>query len=189
MKLAVVFDDLIQHGGAEKLLLSVMEVFPQAPLYVPLMSKEWEHALHEKNFCVCTSFMQKLPFKKKLNRFYSVLGLHILAFENFDFSQFDVVLSISARYAHGIITKPKTKHICYMNSPGRMFWDTDSYFEGEKFLTRLFSFLLQPFLSHVRNWDFIVSKRVDCFVANSPIPRRRIAKYYKRDSDIIFPPV
>ncbi len=189
MKLAIVFDDLIQYGGAERLLLAVTEVFSNAPVFTSVATSEWEEICKEKHIKLRTSFMQKLPFKKGLNRLYSVLGLHILAFESLDFSQFDVVLSISARYAHGIITKPDTKHICYMNSPGRMFWDSFSYFQNEGIFIKILRPLIQPFLAHARNWDFTASQRVDFFIANSPVPQKRIEKYYKRDSEVIFPPV
>jgi glycosyltransferase involved in cell wall biosynthesis len=189
VKIALVFDDLIQYGGAEKLLLSVTEIWPDAPVFTPLATSEWEKICQEKQIKLCTSFMQKLPFKKKLNRFYSIFGLHMLAFESFDFTYYDLVLSISSRYAHGVITKPNTKHICYMNSPGRMFWESSSYFKNESLITKLFQYLIRPFLSHARNWDYIASKRVDRFLANSPIPQASIKKYYGKEAVIVFPPV
>jgi len=103
------------------LLLAAHEIWPEAPIYTSAVSKKWETLCGKKNINLHTSFMQKFPLKERLNRFYSILGLHMLAFETFDFSDYDLVISISSRYAHGIITKPTTKHICYMNSPGRMF--------------------------------------------------------------------
>lgn len=189
MKIALVFDDLVQYGGAEKLLLAVTEIFPQAPLYTTLATSTWKETFSKSGITLKLSFMQKLPFKKSLNRFYSVLGLHMLAFETFDFSDFDVVLSISSRYAHGILTKPETKHICYLNSPGRMFWEPFDYFKYESPLTRLFSLLVKPFLSHSRIWDYSSAQRVDVFVANSPEPQKRIGKYYGQKAEVIFPPV
>lgn len=189
MKIALVFDDLVQHGGAENLLLAITEIFPQAPVYTTLATSNWKEFFNKSGITLKLSFMQKLPFKKKLNRFYSVLGLHMLAFESFDFSDFDIVLSISSRYAHGIVTKPKTKHICYLNSPGRMFWESFDYFGHESSLTKFFSFLIKPFLNHVRIWDYLSAQRVDVFVANSPEPQKRIKKYYGQRAEVIFPPV
>ncbi len=121
MKLAIIFDDLIQFGGAERLLLCVHSMWPDAPIYTSVASKKWLNLCKKEQITVKTSFMQHLPFVEKLNRVYSLFLLHVLAFESFNLNDFDVVLSISARYAHMIITKPKTVHICYMNSPGRMF--------------------------------------------------------------------
>ncbi len=182
MKLAIVFDDLIQFGGAERLLLSVCEIWPKAPLYTAVASKKWQQICKAKGITLKTSFLQKFPFAEKLNKFYALLGLHILAYENFDFSDFDVVLSVSARFAHGVITKPGTSHICYMNSPARMFWEPQDYF-----MPRGLRKLAEPFLSHFRVWDYVASQRVDHFIANSKTPQARIKKYYKRDSVIIYP--
>ena len=186
-KIALVFDDLIQFGGAEELLLAVHEVWPEAPVYTSVASEKWQVVCSKINMDLRTSFMQKFPLKEKLNRFYSVLGLHMLAFETFDFSNYDLVISVSSRYAHGIVTKPTTKHICYMNSPGRMFWSTSEYFSQETCLIRLLKVLITPFLNNARMWDFSAAQRVDYFIANSEIPQKRIKKYYKRNSTIIYP--
>ena len=124
MRIALVHDDLIQFGGAENLLLALHELWPDAPVYTAVASKKWKKICKEKKINLRTSFMQKLPFSVQLNRYYAPLLIHPLAFESFDFSDFDLVISSSTRYAHGIITKPGTLHICYMNSPGRMFWES-----------------------------------------------------------------
>lgn len=192
MKLAIVHDDLIQFGGAEKLVLAMHELWPDAPIYTSAASEKWLEIISKEGIELETSFMQKLPFIERLYRYYSPFLLHAMAFEQFDFSEFDVVLSVSARYAHGVITKPGTKHICYMNSPGRMLWEPSSYFKGEnygllspiKFMAPLF---LKLPLSILRAWDYAASRKVDYFVANSRTPQERIKKYYRRDSVIIYP--
>ncbi len=192
MKLAIVFDDLIQFGGAERLLLAVHELYPDAPVFTSLASDEWAQRCEDKNIPLKTSFMQKLPFKKQLNRFYGFLGLHVLAFESFKFDDFDVVFSISARFAHAVITKPRTTHICYMNSPGRMIWEPWDYFEREgflqnRFVRKLFWVFASPFLTLLRLWDYACAQRVDFFIANSKTPQARIRKYYRRDAEVIYP--
>lgn len=192
MKVAIVFDDLVQFGGAEKLLLAVCELYKDAPLYVSLASKRWQRICAEKNINLITSFMQKLPFKEKLNRVYGMFGLHIFAFQSFNFDSFDLVISVSARFAHFINTKPKTIHICYFNSPGRMFWEPFEYFENERFLSinivrKIFIFLFTPFLSFFRLWDFIWVQKIDFIIANSKAIKRKVLKYYKRDCEIIYP--
>ncbi len=187
LKIALVCDDLVQFGGAERLLMAIHEIWPEAPVYTSVVSDKWRERLIREKVDLRTSFMQKLPFKESFNRFYSVFGLHILAFESFDFSAYDLVISASSRYAHGVVTSSGTKHICYMNSPSRQIWETSDYFSQEKFLIRVFSFLLMPFLTHARKWDYTAAQRVDHFIANSELPQRRIKKYYGRDSEIVYP--
>ncbi len=188
-RIALVFDDLMQYGGAERLLLDVLQLFPNAHLFTTCASDKWLERLKRLGIPVHLSFMQRLPFKTRLNRFYSILGLHILAIESFRLASFDLVLSISARYAHGVLTKPTQVHICYMNSPGRMFWEASTYFEHESRLLRALWRILLGFLHHVRLWDFTASQRVDYFIANSPVPQARIERYYRRKSSVVFPPV
>ncbi|MFZ5424797.1 MAG: glycosyltransferase [Patescibacteria group bacterium] len=192
MRLALVHDDLIQFGGAESLLLAMHEIWPQAPVFTSVASEKWQQVCKDKRINLNTSFMQKLPKIERLNRYYAPLHLHPIAFESFDFSQFDVVLSVSARFSHGVITKPSTKHICYMNSPGRMFWESKDYFDYENFLgakklKNLALSLLKLPLASLRMWDYTAAQRVDYFIANSKTPQARIYKYYKRNSEIIYP--
>lgn len=189
MKLALVFDDLIQFGGAERLLLAMHAIWPQAPVYTSVVSPQWRKICKAKNIKLQLSFMQHLPFVTKLNRYYSPFLLHVLAFESFDFSEFDIVLSISSRYAHGVITKPSTTHVCYMNSPARMFWEPVDYFKDESLLgtPRLGRTFLAPSLAQLRLWDYCAAQRVDYFIANSKTPQKRIKKYYGRDSEVVYP--
>lgn len=192
MKLAIICDDLIQKGGAERVVEAVSDVFPDSPIYTSVASEEWLEKYESKNRKVITSFLQKFPFSIKLNRYYSPFLFHILAFESFDLSEFDVVLSISSRYSHFVITKPETKHICYINSPGRMFWEPFDYFEHESFgLLRSLRFLSKPFLklplSYIRLLDLNASKKVDVFVSNSKTVQKRVKKYYGKDSKVVYP--
>ena len=192
MKIAIVCDDLIQNGGQERLILGVLEMWPDAPICASVISKEWQKRLKEMKRTYFTSFLQKFPFIEKINRYYSPFLLHILAFESFNFDKFDVVLSISSRYAHFVITKPETGHICYMNTPGRMFWEQADYFAKETYgklrpLKILAIPFLSPFLSLIRQLDYAASHRVDYFIANSKTAQSRINKYYGRDSVVINP--
>jgi glycosyltransferase involved in cell wall biosynthesis len=192
MKLAIVTDDLIQFGGQERLVMAVSDIFPSAPIYTSVISKKWQKRLCEKNRKFVTSFVQHWPFAKKLNRYYFPFFVHNLAMESFDFSEFDVVLSISSRYAHHVITKPTTHHICYMNSPGRMFWEPDKYFEKETYgMLKPLKFLARPLLSYFLNYsrmlDYVAAQRVDQFIANSKTPQARITKYYGLDSQVLYP--
>jgi glycosyltransferase involved in cell wall biosynthesis len=192
MRIAIVCDDLIQFGGAEKLVMAVSEIWPDAPIYTSVISEKWKEICIKKRIEVRTSFMQKLPAVEKLNRYYSPFFLHCLAFESFNLNDFEIVLSISSRFSHGAITQPQTKHICYMNSPGRMFWESDSYFEKESYgILKLIKFLARPFLSLslsiLKLWDYTASHRVNYFIANSKTPQARIKKYYGIEAPIIYP--
>ena len=188
MSLALVHDDLIQHGGAERLFTAMTEIWPRAPIFTSMASGLWLKELGETagrlqdGSFLRTSFMQYLPFKEHLYRAY--FPLYSFAFESFDFSNFDVVLSSSTRFAHGVITKPGTTHICYMNSPGRMWWEPGEYFGRFPGSVAL---LTSPFLSWLRAWDYAAAQRVDYFIANSRSVQKKIKKYYGRDSEIIYP--
>ncbi|MCA9308612.1 MAG: glycosyltransferase [Patescibacteria group bacterium] len=189
MKLAIIFDDLSQHGGAENLLIALSSQYPDAPVYAAFATPYWMSYFKSQNIKLVTSFMQRLPFKDKLNKIYAALMLHTLAYESFDLTDYDVVVSISARFAHGVITKPSTKHICYMNTPGRMLWEGHGYFvsyQNYKWFKRLKPYL-DIFLSRLRLWDYTAAHRVDYFVANSKTPQNRIHKYYNRNSIIVYP--
>ena len=192
MKIAIIHDDLVQFGGAEKVLLAFHEIWPKAPVYTLIASKKWKKVCKDLDIDLRVSFMDKLPWAEKLNRYFAPFLLHLFAMESFDLSDFGVVFSSSSRYAHGVITNANTKHICYMNSPGRMFWEPDNYFEEEAYgILKPIRALAKPFLSvplsHIRHWDYISSQRVDKFIANATTPRKRIASYYRRDAKIIYP--
>ncbi|MCG2686107.1 glycosyltransferase [Candidatus Parcubacteria bacterium] len=176
MKLAIVHDDLIQEGGAEKVVEAMLEIWPQADVFTSMASRRWLSKFER----VQTSFMQNLPFKEKLYRHY--LAFYPLAFESFDFSNYDVVISSSARFAHGVITSPRTLHVCYIHSVPRMWWGSSSYFAGG-WLQSLFS----PLASYLRIWDWTAAQRVDCFVANSKHTATRVKKFYRREAEVIYP--
>ncbi|MBI2620880.1 glycosyltransferase [candidate division WWE3 bacterium] len=183
MKLAIVCDDLIQFGGQERLVLAAHGIWPKAPVYASVASKRWLTAAKSKGIDLRLSFMQKLPLVEELNRIYAAFFMHILAFESFDFSSYDIVLSFSSRFAHGVITKPETKHICYMNSPGRMFWEPNDYFKKERVGCADLSILLNK----MRIWSYTAAQRVEFLVSNSDSTRRKVKKYFGRDSVVIYP--
>ena len=192
MKLAIVCDDLVQFGGQERLVLALTEVWPNAPLYTAYVSQKWLNQLKQRKVNVKTSYMQKLPLIEKLYRYYAVLLLQVIAFEIFDFSEYDIILSVSSRFSHAAVTKPGTTHICYMNSPGRMIWEPAKYFEKETFgilkpFGALANILLSFPLTMLRMWDRGAVQRVDAFVANSKNAASRIKKYYRRESEVIYP--
>jgi glycosyltransferase involved in cell wall biosynthesis len=185
LKVALVHDWGNQVGGAEGVLLALKEMFPDAPVYrsmydpavMPAVCRTWE---------IHTSFMDRLPLVKHHHQPF--LPLYPLAFEQFDFSEFDLVLSNKSGFCHGIITPPQTLHIDYCLTPTRYVWDYRSYARREG-IGRVANFLLQPLLSYLRTWDRLAADRVDHFVAISRQVQRRIRKFYRRDSVVIYPPV
>ncbi len=185
MKVAIVHDWLNQMGGAEVVLEALVEIYPQAPIYT---SMYWPQATPQayRSWDIRTSFMDRLPFVKRYHQPF--LPLYPLAFESFDFTGYDLVISNKSGFCHGVITSPDTLHICYCLTPTRFLWDYSGYAERER-LRRLARLALPPFLNYLRLWDRAAADRVDHFVAISRTVQRRIAKYYRRDSAIIHPPV
>lgn len=172
MKIAIIHDYLVSYGGAEKTFKVLSQIFPEAELYTLFYNLKIKQRLFP-NKKIHTSFLQKFPaiLRKK---YQLLLPFLPIAAETLDFRDFDVVISASHSFAKGIITRPKTTHICYCYSPTRYLWDKARF---------------RPFLHYLRIWDRQAAERVDRFVAISKTVQKRIKKYYKRDSVVIYPPV
>lgn len=185
MNVAIVHDWLNQMGGAERVLEALKEVFPEAPVFT---SVYWPEAMPSAygTWEIVTSFLDRMPGIHRHHQPY--LPLYPLAFEAFDFSGFDVVISNKSGFCHGIITPPETLHLCYCLSPTRYLWDYRRYAARER-LGRVTTLLLAPILNYLRTWDRLAADRVDHFVAISREVQQRIAKFYRRDSIIVYPPV
>ncbi len=185
MKTALVHDWLNQIGGAEDVLEKLVELFPQAPLYTSLY---WPEKMpdHWRSWDIRTSFIDRLPFAQKRQQLY--FPLYPFSFELFDFREYDLVLTNKRGFCHGIITEPETLHVCYCLTPTRYVWRYMQYAEQESIGPTANRFL-QPILYHMRLWDRLAADRVDHFIAISEAVRRRIAKFYHRDAQIIYPPV
>ncbi|MDP3970263.1 MAG: glycosyltransferase [bacterium] len=186
MKIALVHDHLAQDGGAEKVVMAFHEIWPEAPIYVLVHDEDSAHEIF-KDKDIRTSFIQKLPLGIKKYQWY--FPIMPTAVEGYDLMEYDVVLSSTASFAKGIITRPDTLHICYCHTPTRYLWsDTHSYVK-ELEVSPIVKWTLPFFLSYIRIWDKMAAERVDKFIANSRLVQDRITKYYKADSDIIYPPV
>lgn len=187
MKIAFVHDFLLRLGGAERVLKVLMDMYPEAPVYTLLYDEKKVGHLFPKER-VITSNLQKWP------RF--IPGMHKLMFpfmpgaiEQFDFTGYDVVLSSNSAYAHGVVTNLETTHICYYHTPMRYAWDyTHRYLKDQNF-GPVAEWAAKRLLHRVRQWDFLASDRVDIGLANSKTVRNRIQKYYRRESEILHPPV
>jgi glycosyltransferase involved in cell wall biosynthesis len=181
MKTAIVYDRVNKWGGAERVLLALHEIFPEAPLYTSVYDPG--RATWAKVFPnVVTSFLQKFPLAKSNHEYLA--PFMPLAFESFDFSDFDLVISVTSEAAKGVRTKPSTLHICYCLTPTRYLW---SHYD-EYFKSNILRVLTRPFINSLRKWDKVAANRPDKIIAISTEVKERIRKYYGRDSEIIFPP-
>lgn len=177
LKVALVHDDLVQWGGAERVLVAISEIFPQAPIYTSVYDNQ--HRILQKEFGakkIITSFVQKIPGWKGLYK--TLLPFYPAAFERFDFSGFDLVISQTTRFAKSILTPPATKHICYCHTPPRFLWN----FSGETVTPSL-----QFYLNFLRFYDQTSSHRVDTWIAGSVNAQERIRKIYKSDAYVLQP--
>ncbi|MBF6592098.1 MAG: glycosyltransferase [Ktedonobacterales bacterium] len=185
MRIALVHDYLTQMGGAERVLLAFHDLFPEAPIYTSL----YEPGAVDPRFRemeIHTSFMRRLPGARRHHRW--LLPLYPYAFDHLDLRAFDLVLSDSSAFAKGVLTRPDALHICYCHTPMRWAWNYEDYIERER-LSPTARLLLRPLVSRLRLWDYASAARVDYFIANSPAVGARIAKYYRRESVVIPPPV
>jgi glycosyltransferase involved in cell wall biosynthesis len=185
LRIALVHDYLNQMGGAEKLLLTLHDLFPSAPVYTSIYARSRVDSRF-REMDIRTGFMQRLPLVKKHHQPF--LPLFPLAFEQLDLRAYDLVISDSSAFAKGVVTRPEALHICYCHTPMRWAWNYEEYVERER-LGRMARMILAPTIAVLRQWDFTTAARVDYFLANSPNVAARIAKYYRRDSVYIPPPI
>jgi glycosyltransferase involved in cell wall biosynthesis len=185
MKIALVHDWMNQMGGAEDVLEAMVGLYPEAPIFTSLYRRE-AMPDHWHRWQIRTSFINRLPLARRRQQLY--FAFYPLAFERFDFRGYDLVLSNKSGFCHGILTEPETLHICYCLTPTRYVWRHRQYAEQEN-LSWPVRRLLPPFLTYLRQWDRLAADRVDHFIAISQVVRQRIAKVYRRESTIIYPPV
>lgn len=188
MKIAVVHDWLVVYGGAEKVLEQILNIYPEADLFalVDFLDEDKRDFIKDKK--VKTSFIQRLPKAKTKYRNY--LPLMPLAIEQLDLSKYDLIISSSYCVAKGIITSPNQVHISYVHSPIRYAWDLQHQYLKEAGLTKgLKGWLAKIILHYMRIWDTRTSNGVDYFIANSKFIAKRIWKCYRREADVIYPPV
>lgn len=181
MKVAFVYDRVNKWGGAERVLLALQKLFPDAPLYTSVYHEQ--SAKWAGKFKVFPSFLQKFPFAMSSHEIYA--PLMPIAFESFSFSGYDLVISITSEAAKGIITTPQTKHICYCLTPTRYLWSGyDEYFSNP--FLRIIS---RPVISYLQLWDKQAANRPDAYIAISGEVQNRIKKYYNYVANVIYPPV
>ena len=181
MKVALVYDRVNKWGGAERVIIALRKIFPSSVLFTSVYRQN--RASWAKKISVKTSFLQKIPFASS---YHEALGVFMpIAFETFNFDNFDLVISVTSEAAKGIITKPHTKHISIILTPTRYLWS--GY--RDYFSNPVFRIISLPVVSYLRFWDKIAARRPDKLVAISETVRSRIKKYYGLDSEVIYPPL
>ena len=185
MKIAIVHDYLNQYGGAEKVVEVFHELYPDAPIYTTIFDKNKMPPLFER-MDIRTSYMQKFPFLDK--HFKKYLLFYPGAIESFDLREYDLIISSSSAFAKGAIKGKDAVNICYCYSPMRFVWDYKHYVEKENF-GNLTSKLLPIAIKSLKKWDLKTVGRVDHYVTISGYIQDRVKNFYKKDSEVIYPPV
>ena len=188
MRLALIHDWLNQIGGAEDVLENLVGIFPGAPVFTSIYWREQMPAYY-RTWPIHVSFMDRLPGIHRHHQPY--LPLYPLAFERFDlrrYGDFALLLSNKSGFCHGVHKPAGAIHVCYCLTPTRYVWNFDDYAVREG-LGRAPRLMLHPVLNWLKRWDKAAADRVDHFIAISSEVQRRIARFYGRDSTIIYPPV
>lgn len=195
MKVAILHEMLIKLGGAEKVVENFMKLFPEADIFT---------LIYDEKKCGKIFPKEKISpqvWRSKTQKMYNFFGKQRFCLpymagsvENFDFSEYDLVICSSSGFAHGAITKPTTKFVVYCHSPARYMWDwTNEYKRDLGLFSGWKKFFLKNFIEKTlfenRKWDFIAGQRSDILIANSQNTANRITKYYRRNSEILYPPV
>ncbi len=182
MKVAITIDWLTEFGGAERVLTHLHAMYPDAPIYTSLL---WPAALppYMRGWDIRTSFLQRLPLARRHHR--ALLPLMPVAFESFDLSAYDVVLTAAHACAKGVITGPDTTNVCYIFTPPRYLWEQYyAYTNGSRRKV-----LYAPMANWLRVWDRVAADRVEHFIAISATVAGRVRRHYRREAEVIYPPV
>jgi len=183
MKIAIVTDWLTNYGGAESVISAFHDLFPDAPVYTTMYRPKNVRELGKLKD-VRTTWLNKLPIKHQW-----LLGQMPTAIEMMDLDEFDIVLSSCHSVSKGVITKPSTLHVCYCHTPMRYAWESWDFETRLKKFPSILHPLIRKQIAKIREWDYCAAQRVDKYIANSTYTGNQIQKYYKRDSDVIYPPV
>ena len=168
------------------MLEQFMYIFPNAPIYTLLYDAAGSGYAFEGRD-IRTSLLQKLPRAKSLYKLFPLLMP--AAIECFDLRGYDLILSSSASYAKGALTDAKTLHVCYCHTPMRYAWLDYKKITGGSFYPASIARFIPFFMPYLRFWDKNSAARPDYYICNSNFVKKRIAKYYRRDATVIYPPV
>lgn len=182
--MALVHDFLLDLRGGERVFLALCDLFPDADLFTAVYDPVGtEGRFAHRN--VHASFLQRL--RPNASTFRRLLPLYPYAMEALDLSGYDLVLSSSSAWAHGVLPSADAVHVCYCHNPFRYAWnERDATLRAQTPVVRAG---LGVVLKRWRQWDWIAAQRVDRYIANSETTRRRIARYFTREAEVVYPPV
>jgi glycosyltransferase involved in cell wall biosynthesis len=183
-RIAFVHFCLVNMRGGERVLDFFCDLFPQADIFT-LVADAKRVPARIKQHKITTSFIQKLPFGVK--KYQQYLPLHPLAVEQFDLSGYDLVISFQSGVLNHVIVSPETCHLCYCHTPVRYLWNM--YHEYKKDTHGITRLLWPLIANYMRQLDYVSAQRVDYFMANSHNVQKRIRRYYRRDSEVLYPPL
>lgn len=188
MKVAIVHDWIPLLAGAEKVLKELADIYPDADIFTLFDFLSDEERKVFGNHKITTSYLNRLPKVKKYYR--NLLPFCTQAIEDFDLSEYDLIISSSHTVAKGVITSPRQLHVSYVHSPARYAWDMMHHYLKEANLQSGPKGYLAKYLLHkFRIWDTRTANGVDYYLANSEYIRRRIWKVYRREAEVVYPPV
>ncbi len=182
VKVALVYDRVNKWGGAERVLLTLHELFPDAPLYTSVHHEDkanWAQIFPK----IIPSFINRVSYLRDKHEI--IPFLMPIVFESFDFSEYDLVISVTSEAAKGIKVTGKTKHLCYCLTPTRYLWHHYDLYFGNNLIGKITS----PIVIYLRKWDKMAAQRPDCLVAISREVQKRIKRYYTRNSHLLYPPI
>jgi glycosyltransferase involved in cell wall biosynthesis len=183
-RVALVHDFLVDLRGAERVFAAICDAWPEADVFTAV----YDEAGTEGRFVTrapTTSFLQRL--RPSARTFRGLLPLYPHAIEALDLRGYDLVISSSSAWAHGVLPDPGAVHVCYCHNPFRYAWsEREATLAARSVPLRV---PLQVVLSRWRQWDWIAAQRVDRYVANSRLTASRIRRYFGREADVLHPPV
>jgi len=190
--IAIVHDFLLYPGGAEKVLVDLARMYPEAPIYTLASNAQAIKKIDEAfggdlgKRDIRTSFLRKIPdFLSQHPR--RVAPLLAPAVESLNLRDFDIIISSSGAWSKGVVTRTHTKHIAYIHSPMRYAWDYNERYFRER--NEKAGLCKRVFLTRLRMWDVQAADRPDILIANSNYTKKRIIKYYRRNSEVVYPGV
>lgn len=184
MKVALVHEFLTQYGGAERVLETLLEIYPDATIYTLVYDKA--KLPRFSKYKIKTSFIQNLPLGVSKYKWYLLKMPE--AIESFNFDEYDLVISDASAFAKGVITSHKTTHVCYCHTPTRYLWNETNYYLKTAKIPWPFNKLLPKYFVNLRMWDYLAAQRPDYIIANSQTIKARIEKYYRRTPDAVINP-
>src|SRR4051794_24391186 len=183
-RVALVHDFLVDVRGGERVFAVLSEMYPDADIFTGIYDRGGTEGTFDHR-SVTPTYLQRL--RPNARTFRALLPLYPRAIEALDLSGYDLVISSSSAWAHGVRPDPGAVHVCYCHNPFRYAWDERrGALDARNPLSRM---VLARILDRWQTWDRAAARRVDRYIANSDVTRRRVAEHFGRDADVVYPPV